>query len=316
MITALIKLRRSFVLGDSLDRFLLFRIALGIFVLFKVFSLSPHWLDFYSESGFFPRDLTQVYNNNPLISYFGITDYLVEILKITPDQAALILMYSMGIIAICLILGLFSRLSTIVILLLHISMIDSFSDYVYGVDYFLASLLFYALFFPLGQMYSLDHYIEKVSQVKLSKYRIRSTEATTILGIHLSIVYFVGGITKLAGPTWWNGGAIWTSLERPDLDIGMQFIEYFDNKFIFIALGIATILVELLYPVMIWFCKTRTVWLTLTLGMHLFIAIVMELHFFASVMIFFNLIAFSGKVEPLSFAEKTTTSVPITSTSR
>lgn len=316
MTTALTKIQQSFSIGESVDRFLLFRIVLGILVLFKTTSLSPHWLDFFGENGFFPRDLAQVYNSRPLISYFGITDSMVHYFSITPDQASIAIMYTMGIAAIFLMAGLFSRLSTLVLLLFQISIMGSFSDYIYGVDYFLVSLLFYALFFPLGQKYSLDHYLEKKIGFHFRKFRIRSAEATVILGIHLSVVYFVGGITKLGGPTWWNGGAIWTSLERPNLDIAMRFIEYFDIYSLFVALGVGTIVVELLYPFMIWFRKTRMVWLVLTLGMHLFIAIVMELHFFASVMIFFNLIAFSGKVEPLSFAEKTTTSVPITSTSR
>ena len=303
MTTALTKIQQFFSIGESVDRFLLFRIVLGILVLFKITSLSPHWLDFFGENGFFPRDLAQVYSSRPLISYFGITDSLVQYFSITPDQASIAIMYTMGIAAICLMAGLFSRLSVSILLFFHISMMGSFNDYIYGVDYFLASLLFYALFFPLGQKYSLDHYLENKIGFHLSKFRIRSAEATTILGIHLSIVYFVGGITKLGGPTWWNGGAIWTSLERPDLNIAMRFVEYFDIYYLFVALGVATIVVELLYPVMIWFRKTRVVWLALTLGMHLFIGIIMELHYFASVMIFFNLIAFSGKVEPLTFSE-------------
>ncbi len=65
-------------------------------------------------------------------------------------------------------------------------------------------------------------------------------------------------------------------------------------------MGIGTLLVELGYALMIWFRPTRPLWLLGTLGMHLFIGMVLELHLFASVMIFFNLIAFGGDT-PLGF---------------
>lgn len=287
--------------NKQFDRFLLFRIVLGTFMLFKFVSLWPHWLDFYGETGFFPRDVVEI-TNYPLIAYFDVADAVAAVFGTTTDGASLLLLYAGMGLSVCLIVGFGTRLATLGLLLLNTSLTNSFMEFSYGVDFFLSTLLLYALFFPVGRQYSVDGWItDKFSLPSISdQTRISPKQACTILAIHLCIIYLVGGASKAFGPTWWNGEAIWTAMQRPGLQWSIVIADYVRLETIYTILGIGTLLVELGYALMIWFRPTRPLWLLGTLGMHLFIGMVLELHLFASVMIFFNLIAFGGDT-PLGF---------------
>ncbi|PHI19604.1 hypothetical protein CEQ90_12065 [Lewinellaceae bacterium SD302] len=282
--------------NTEFDYFLLFRVSLGILLIYKVGSLYPHWLDFFGVDGFFTREINEV-TNDPLIPYWALADWISNAFSISVNQSSMVLMFTILLFAVFLLAGFMTRFSSVCLLLLNISLTGSFSDYIYGVDFFLSTLLFYSIFVPIGYKQSIDGLLNISWLNKANQWRLRASEARLMMGAHLCIVYLTGGVTKAFGPTWWNGGAIWTALNRPGLDMSLSLVEIFDYKIIYVLLGVSTIFVELLYPIAIWFKKTRKIWLLLTLGMHLFIGMVLELYFFATVMMLFNVVAFGGEMK-------------------
>lgn len=54
----------------------------------------------------------------------------------------------------------------------------------------------------------------------------------------------------------------------------------------------------MLYPLFIWMPKTRKLWLSLTICMHLGIAIILNLYFFSTLMIIWNLANFYFEEDP------------------
>src|SRR5262249_3243894 len=57
-------------------------------------------------------------------------------------------------------------------------------------------------------------------------------------------------------------------------------------------LGIAVCVIELGYPVFIWWRRTRLIWLISIIAMHIGIGLAMGLYLFSSIMIILNLSAF------------------------
>lgn len=286
------------VLRDT-DRFLFFRLTLGLLLLYKGLSLGPYWLAFFSEQGFFSREVIELNNSPGRLSWYLWCDTLAAWSGSTAPQISLIFRAIFITACLSLMAGLLTRLSVALLLLINVSLTSTFLEYSYGVDFFLSSLLFYALFFPLGGKHSLDTLISrKWPAARHLIFRgIPPVRALHFLRLHLCVVYLIGGLTKMGGPTWWNGEAVWKAIHRPGNELGLLIAQEIPVREIYIVLGVATIFVELLYPALIWWRRTRNVWLWLTLGMHLFIGLVLELHLFASVMIFFNLLAF-GRFNP------------------
>ncbi|MEL7534857.1 MAG: hypothetical protein AAFN10_26365, partial [Bacteroidota bacterium] len=109
--------------------------------------------------------------------------------------------------------------------------------------------------------------------------------------LHMCVIYFFGGFGKALGPNWWNGESIWKSVNRP-MSTSFSFDWMADYAWIPLVMGISVILLELLYPIAVWIKGVRRFWMWGIIGMHLGIAIFMDLTFFAATMIMMNLAAF------------------------
>ena len=147
--------------------------------------------------------------------------------------------------------------------------------------------LFYLMLSPLPDPYSFDHRLlkTKAKDPQLLGFWRR------VLQVHLCFVYFFGGLAKLLGSGWWNGSNLWRALIRPPFnllspDILVRF------KYALPILGISICLIEIGYPIFIWFKKTRFFWLVCILGMHAAIGLMMGMYLFALVMIVLNLAAY------------------------
>ena len=84
---------------------------------------------------------------------------------------------------------------------------------IYGVDEFAHIGLFYCIWMPVGQAWSLDRW--GVADAGTWEARL----ALRVLQLHLCIVYFASGIEKATGTDWRNGDVIWYALMRPALSI-------------------------------------------------------------------------------------------------
>ena len=280
----------------NVDRFVFFRLALGLMLLYKFLSLGPYWTAFFSESGYLSREIIQLNNHPGVFSWYLWCDQLAFLTGSTSEQVSIALYLVVISASLAFLFGLLTRFSALILLLANVSLTATFSEYHYGVDHFLSSFLAYALLFPLGKGFSLDALLSRLSSGmrKMCLPGIAPWRAIVVLRIHLCIVYLVGGLTKAGGPTWWNGEAVWKAIHRPGNDLASFLATEIPVREIYVILGAATLLVELFYPIMIWWKRTRALWLWMTLAMHLFIGIVLELHLFATLMIVFNVLAFGS----------------------
>ncbi len=161
----------------------------------------------------------------------------------------------------------------------------------YGLDMFASILLFYCVVAPVGDAWSLD----------ARGTRLRSSVSNRIwvllLQAHLCVVYLSAGLSKAHGADWWNGDAIWKALMQPQFhhNIDWSWLPWVPG--IALALSLMTLVFESGYVLAVFVPRLRTVWLASIIGMHVGIAVFMDLRLFAAIMIVFNVAAFAHEIE-------------------
>jgi hypothetical protein len=190
-----------------------------------------------------------------------------------------------------LLLGLACRFSAILAWFFHLCAAESGGFVSYGVDNFMTIGLFYLMFSPLPDRYSLDWRLRKSrpNDPQLLGFWRR------VLQLHLCLIYFFSGLTKSLGSGWWDGSNIWRSLIRPPFNVIDPEILVSWHYFFPVA-GIFICLLEIGYPFFIWNDRTRRIWLVSICAMHSAIGVTMGMYLFALIMIVLNVAAFGPGV--------------------
>lgn len=261
-----------------------FRVTIGVLLCAHFIAILADFHLLYGMQSLIPTDIQTAYSDHNFISY----DSIIEGLQVVfGNENTAILIFKILYISLCtfISIGLFSRYSAILLLVLQVSLAKSGYYFSYGVDFFSSMSLMYLILFPSDQHFSVRN---------LWKSYIKKTDLTPyrrLFQIHLSIAYFVSGFEKIIGYNWRNGESIWKAVHLPNFsnDFNINFNFLGDYPIVVIMIGWTTVLIELLYPIFINIKKTRQVWLWMTVSMHLGIALTLNLYFFSAVMICWNL---------------------------
>jgi uncharacterized membrane protein YphA (DoxX/SURF4 family) len=180
-----------------------------------------------------------------------------------------------------LLIGLFTRYAAGMATIFQLLIFKSFFIFNYGYDQFLTMSLFYCLMFPVGKYYSIDSKILKRSPKINFNYR-------RVLQLHLCMVYFFSGFAKALDLGWWNGNSLWKAVSTVDNSF------YSLPPIFLVTAGIGTVLLELLYPFLIFKKSIRRYTLAAIILMHMGIAFTMGLYSFSVIMIVWNVAAFGN----------------------
>lgn len=247
----------------------------------------------YGSSGLVPPDIA-VYSQNPYIPTIpGIYRHLHIFSFETSFLKAFFLCQL--IFAFLLLLGYMTRFSAFICWLMMVIVFNSSHLTSYGFDAILLTLLFYCLVFPVGNYLSMD---KGVSRPDSSLLRIFHKT----IQIHVCLIYFVNGISKVHGTGWQDGSGLWDAINQPQFhSLLTPFLQkIFMIPYLPAVVSMSIIFIELAYPFLIWVKGMNRVILVLILLLHAFIGVVMGLWLFAFAMIIFNLAAFGhvlGKQE-------------------
>ena len=282
----------QFLFYQESDRWVsVLRIGLGLQVIFLSLALRRDWTYLLSSGGraLISRDLTEAALNAESL-FIPRLGWLIEVGNHfgVPESITLWLTWLFLILAGCLLLvGLFSRIAAILAWFLYLCVVRSVGYFSYGVDNLTIIGLFYLMIAPLGDRMSLDSILwHRSSNRDLLPFFRR------ILQIHLCLIYFFSGISKLAGIGWWNGASLWRALTVPPFHfVNPELVVRW--KMFLPAAGLAICALELLSPIFIWLRPTRTFWLVSICTMHLMIGLTMGMFLFAFIMIVLNLAAFA-----------------------
>ena len=205
----------------------------------------------------------------------------------------------------------------------------------FGMDTMMTILLLYLMIGPSGAAFSVDRLIARWwSKVKPSVvqawYRfwklpipalseiapapfteapapsVAANMAIRLLQINLCMIYCMSGLSKLQGPAWWNGTAVWMTVgcfefAPMQFEFYLSFLRFLGKyQWLYDAFitgsGFFTLAFEIGYIFLIWRPKLRWVFLTGAILLHAGIGLFMGLKTFSLMMLVMNM-AFLRKKE-------------------
>ncbi len=285
----------SFLKPEAAETLGFFRIVISAFALVQLFVLLPDWKWLYGPKGLIPWEISEALNTNGTPSVLFLSN-LLDYFHIAPDTTLYIVTIFYFIALTGLLVGFKTRLMGIAAWLLHTMLNTTAHFTAYGVETFLHIALFYCAVLPVGCTLSIDTHKK---QITIPSYLI--TLSVRIIQLHLCIMYLSCGIEKSMGAQWWNGEAIWIALQQDQFhQVNTGWMAQIPIVPKLLCWG--TLLIETLYPIGIFYTKTKKVWLISIISMHTFIAIFLGLQLFGSLMILFNLSAFGNYCFPGLFS--------------
>ncbi len=232
------------------------------------------------------------------------------------------------IVTFLFMIGFCTRITSVLTWMMALWYIHRNFVVLFGVDTMMVILLLYLCIGPSGAAYSVDRLIARwwskakprvinrwrglfgkpalpESQIQPAAYSLNPVPAVSanvalrLLQIHLCIIYLIAGLTKLQGPAWWNGTAVWGTLANFEF-APMQFAIYNTLlrwlgshqllfEFAMTGAGMFTLAFEITFAFLIWRPATRWVLLWGAIILHGFIGMLMGLKTFSLMMLVFNM---------------------------
>jgi hypothetical protein len=234
-------------------------------------------------------------------------------------------------------LGFCTRLTTAITWFANLCYIHRNPTILFGADTMFTILLLYLMISPCGEVFSLDRVIrrwwskakpgfvqgwfrrlnkpipsaDEIAPVAFSETPQPSVSANVtirLLQIHVCIIYLMSGLSKLLGPAWWNGTAIWNTIANYELapmqtGIYLDFLRFLGNypfvSWVFLTGGgLFTLAFEIGYAFLVWRPSLRWLFLASAILLHGLIGVFMGLATFSLIMLVMNM-AFLRKEEVL-----------------
>lgn len=291
----------AFLFLPASDHWLaILRVGLGIQIILCSFWARKDWGSLFTNTagGVISRDLMEavVSLDAPLVPKLGWLVAAGNYVGLS-EETVLLASWAGLLGAGCLLVaGLFCRPAAITAWFLYLCQAKSGDWASYGMDSFTTIGLFYLMLSPLPDRFALDHSLRKIP--------LRNQDLhgffRRVLQLHLCLIYLSGGIMKCLGRGWWTGESIWRALTRPPFNVLSPEL-ILSWKAILPFAGIVVCLLETGYAIFVWPKKTRLVWITGILGMHVAIGLTMGLYLFSLIMIVLNLAAFGPDIIRLLF---------------
>ena len=252
--------------------------AICIYCIINIIMISPDMYEIFSSDGFVQKEINDKFIEwyQPRISW--ITESL-EFLNFS-ENTIILALFSLYLLSFIMVFFRYKPFAfSLVSWIGHLILINSSYLFSYGADYFISFLLFVNVMLNVSTILNVKY------DSMLYSFTIRFVQ------IHLCLVYFFAGFGKTLGTDWFDGNAIWFVINRftPEfIGIANVLAEY---PLIYKVLSFA-VLIELLYPFLIFVLKIRNWMLSVILLLHVCIALLMKFYMFGAIMIVLNLIAF------------------------
>ena len=241
------------------------RIAFGIVVLGWTVSLAPDLKTFFGRSGLVPFQPSVQWWFDPLNSF--------------RSDAALYALYAVLLVgAICLLVGFYSRIASIVVFL-GVLTLERRNPYIFNSgDLLVRNLAFYLMLAPTGVALSLDRW--RKAKDRFWEFPARPPWGLRLIQIQLAATYAATVWAKVQGTTWNNGTAVSFALRLEDLQRFHVpgFITHSIVASNIMTLG--TLALEASLAILVWNRKARPYVLLLGVLMHVAIAINIMVGFF------------------------------------
>lgn len=264
----------------------LFRLIFGAVTFTTLAMTMIDWQAWYTETGYIPTNILQRWNGDMV--RFDLLEH------VTNPNVTLVFYLLTLLAALLTTVGLFTRVSSIALLIGVTSLHHRAPDILHSGDTLVRAMLLYIAVAPSGAAMSLDRYFALKRGDAPDEPREVSLWPQRMMQIQVAIVYFTTVWHKSFGAWWLNGTATWYPINLTEFD---RFpVPEFLDKQPFIALTTyGTLATELALATLV-FCKPLRKWVLICgLILHAGIEYRMNIPMFAFIMCSTYLVFYDGK---------------------
>jgi hypothetical protein len=183
--------------------------------------------------------------------------------------------------------GVWTRLTSVMALVVVISFAHRVPEAMFGLDQINAMLTLYLAIGPSGQALSVDRVFAGWRRGWAESRPAPSAGANLalrLINVHMCIVYFFAGVSKLQGESWWTGEAIWGAFaNREYQSIDMTWLAW--HPWLVNLMTHVSILWEVSFCVLIWRPRLRPLMLAGAVVLHVGIGACLGMWTFGLIML-------------------------------
>ena len=190
------------------------------------------------------------------------------------------LIFVLGVFAsIFFMIGFCTPIIKVVLFVIFASMYHRNPALINGQDQVALMLLFFSNFAPLGNSLSFDNWLIsryfKNNHLQTFRQKRKSVWSWRLMQLSILIIYFFSAISKLTDISWQDGTALYY-ISLSERWFRFPSIDFLHNQILSIFLTYGGLLIEILFPFLIWFNKTRKIILTGATALHTSIIFLMS----------------------------------------
>lgn len=253
-----------------------FRIVFGLFILNILLLSYFHWNEYYGVNGIISLDRFVNARGGWFLASFK------SIFALSNNPQFIWVIYGLAlVITFCFIVGLGTRIATLLLYFIWFSICNRNSAIIDGKDVVIQMLLFYSCFAPLGNHLSVDN----IFRAKLLRKRRniipyippkQSVWSLRLLQFSIALIYPFSAVDKLYSDVAWREGSIMYYISLYEAWFRFTGVELFHNYFLSIITTYSALMLEFLFPILVWFKRTKYWILGIMVLFHISIAIVMN----------------------------------------
>jgi hypothetical protein len=280
----------------------LLRVAVGVIAVYLVASYTPDLERYFGQQGLVPvkalTDLEEATRGDlqpvpPQVREAIPREYRFSYFDRLHSAGALKTAHLAGLAVLTLFaLGVFTRVTAVASLIVFLSYVHRAPMLTSGTEPLVAMLLFYLCFGPAGRTFSIDARLAAGRRLTslpggAAPAALKTpwaTVAVRLIQVHLTLVYAMMAVSKLANDSWWNGLGVWwliTKTESRMIDLTvLHQVPLLVNAWTY-----GVMLWQALLPILIWNRLARPLMLGINALMWLLLAPVLGNLPLAAVMI-------------------------------
>ncbi len=249
----------------------IFRIVLGLLILWILLISHPNWDLFYGAQGSYPfSEWSQSYGQ-------GLNAAVTSILSWSTDPRWLWTVYGLELVtAVAFILGFQSRVSTILMFFLWASLFNRNLALVNGQDQIIKMMLFFACFAPMGNSLSLDRWLWQRRQPEAIFPDQQPRWSWRLMQVSMAILYIFAGPAKLNSDIAWRDGTALYYVSLSDRWYRFFDVDFLHGELINWLLTYGTITIQILFPYLVWFKGIGDLLLAAMTIKHIFMVILLS----------------------------------------
>lgn len=254
------------------------RILTGLMLLYTHAVWGLAFNDFFGPSSWLSPQLVQAIQSD---------QYVYSFWTYVPAKWAWLAHDGSMVVLALFTVGLWTRLTSILAVVVAISYVQRVPAALFGLDQINVMLTLYLAVGGCGQALSIDRWIAWQRDLNESRGPAPSVAANfaqRLIQVHMCVIYFFAGISKLQGPAWWSGEAMWlafANLEYQSTD--MTWLAW--HPWILNVITYTTVLWEISFCVLVWRPLMRPLVLAAAVALHVGIGLCLGMWTFGLIML-------------------------------